>query len=277
MPASTHRVTKALGLGLLALSLTIVGGGVWSGLLIANLATSPVIPWSVPAMAAILWAAWLYLGGRWAPSRTADARRRGLRANWVSGPALYWALSAGALSIAALTGLWIALFQLVKARGNALPDFSRYPPATVAVVLVMASLVGAVTEEAGFRGYLQTHLEREFGGPAAIVATSLMMAPGHGLTQGFVWPTMLFYLFVDVTFGVTAYLTDSIMPGIVVHAAGLLTFFALIWPNDPGRRMVAEGGADAWFWAHTGQAVLFAGLAVWAFRRLAQTRPVLSR
>ena len=269
MSTGLGRVWKALGFGLLALSLTVVGGGVWSALLIANLATSPAVPWCVVAMAGVLWATWRYLGGHGPPERTAETRRRSLRARRVSGPVLAWSLAAGALSIAALTGLWIVLFQLAKAPGNALPDYSKYPPLTVALVLIMASLVGAVTEEAGFRGYLQGFLEREFGGRAAIVATSLMMAPGHALTQGFVWSTMLFYLFVDAMFGVTAYLTDSIVPGIAIHAAGLLTFFALIWPYDPGRLRVAEAGADGWFWAHVAQAAVFAGLAALAFRRVA--------
>ncbi len=256
-------------LGVLALALTLFGGGIWAALLIANLATSPAIPWSVPAMALVLWAAWRYLGGSGPPRSTSEVRRRHLRADRVSGQALIWALLAGALSIVALTGFWIVLFQLAKAPGNTLPDFSKYPPVTVALVLGMASLVGAVTEEAGFRGYLQGFLEREFGARAAILGGALMMAPGHGLTQGFVWSTMLFYLFVDVTFGVTAYLTASILPGIVTHTAGLLTFFTLIWPYDAARHLVSEEGATPWFWIHVAQAVTFSALALLAFRHLA--------
>ena len=269
MPAELGRVVRALAFGLLALALTLVGGGIWSALLVANLATSPAVPWSVPAMALVLFAAWRYLAGSGPPRSTSETRRRSLRAERVAAPVLAWALVAGALSIVALTGLWIVLFQLAKAPGNALPDFSKYPPVTVALVLIMASLVGAVTEEAGIRGYLQGFLEGEFGPGVAIVAASLVMAPGHGVTQGFVWSTMLFYLFVDVMFGVTAYLTGSILPGIVTHAAGLLTFFALIWPYDGTRRMVAEDGATVWFWIHVGQTAAFAVLALFAFRHLA--------
>jgi membrane protease YdiL (CAAX protease family) len=178
---------------------------------------------------------------------------------------LAWALTAGALSIVALTGLWIVLFQLVKSPGNALPDYAKYPPLTVALVLVMASAVGAVTEEAGFRGYLQGFLEQEFGAPVAIAGASLVMAPAHALSQGFVWSTLLFYLCVDVMFGVTAYLTGSIVPGILTHAAGLLTFFTLIWPGDASR-------ATTWFWLHVGQTLSFSVLAVFAFRHLARLR-----
>lgn len=277
MPARFSRVVRALAFGFLALALTLVGGGIWAALLIANLETSPTVAWSVPAMALVLWATWRYLGGSGPPRGTSEFRRRSLRGERVAGPVLAWALVAGALSIVALTGFWIVLFQLARAPGNALPDFSKYPPVTVALVLAMASVVGGVTEEAGIRGYLQGFLEREFGAGVAIVGASLIMAPGHALTQGFVWSTMLFYLFVDVMFGVTAYLTGSILPGILTHAAGLFAFFTLVWPQDATRRLITEDGATGWFWIHVGQTVAFAALALLAFRYLARiTRQVPS-
>src|ERR1700731_2963466 len=109
-----NRFFRIALLGLLALVLTMVAGGVWSALLVANLATSPAIPWAVVVMGLILWLVWQYLGGRWGPRSTAEARRRSLRANPVSRQVFAWALAAGLLSIAALTGFWIVLFQLVK-------------------------------------------------------------------------------------------------------------------------------------------------------------------
>jgi len=50
---------------------------------------------------------------------------------------------------------------------------------TMALMLVMASVVGAVTEEAGFRGYFQGRLERTINGPAAILIASVVMAPAQ--------------------------------------------------------------------------------------------------
>jgi len=259
------------------LVLTLVPGGVWTALLVANLSTSPTIPWAVGVMALLLWLVWQYLGGKWGPRSTSETRRRCLRARRVSPGAFAWAVVAGVLSIGALTGLWIVLFQLVKVQGNPLPDFSEYPTITVALVLVMAALVGAVSEEAGIRGYYQGLLEEQLGGPLAILIAALVMAPGHGLSQGFAWPTMLFYLFVDLMFGVTAWLTNSILPGLVVHFIGLVIFFTLVWPGDAARRLVGESGADPWFWTHVAQAVIFAALAILAFRRLAKVTPRDSR
>jgi membrane protease YdiL (CAAX protease family) len=266
---------KVFWVALFALALSMLAGGVWSALLVANLETNANLPWAVAVMAVLLWLMWQWLGGSWWPRSTSETRRRGLRARPVAGPAFAWALIAGGLSIIGLTGLWIVLLRLVKVHGNPLPDFSQYPLYTVVLVIGMASLVAAVAEEAGFRGYLQGMLEQRVRGPVAILITALAIAPGHGLTQGFAWPTVLFYLCVDAMLGTTAYLTNSILPSVVIHAVGLVVFFSLIWPNDPTRELVESSGADAWFWIHVAQTIIFAVLAILAFQQLAKvTRPI---
>jgi membrane protease YdiL (CAAX protease family) len=266
MRSLARRIPQVVIFGLLALALTIFTGAVWSGLLIANLATSASLPWAVVVMAGLLWLMSQSLGGRWA----SPERRRRLRARPVSGARLAWALAAGGLAIAALAGLWPVLSQLAKVRGSPLPDFSRYPLITVLLVVAMASLATAAAEEAGFRGYFQGLLEEKAGGPLAILIAAVVIAPAHGLTQGFGWPSVLFYLLVDMTFGALAYLTQSILPGLLVHALGLVIFFTLVWPKDTALRLVANGGADAMFWLHLAQAVICASLALLAFGRLAQ-------
>jgi len=265
------RLAWLAGAALLALILTTFASGLWAALLLANLRTSPTVPWAVVPMAAILWCIWQYAGGRWWPRTTSGARHAFRRASRVSGRALAVALVAGACSLMALTGLWIVLFQTGAMRGNPLPDLSRYPAPTVAAVLVMASLVGAFVEEVAYRGYLQVLLEREFSAPAAILLGAVALAPGHGATQGFAWATVLFYLLVDVMLGVTAYLCDSVWPGVAVHASGLLIFFSLVWPFDPGRPVLVNATADWWFWLHAMQTVVFAVLGILGFRLLSTT------
>jgi hypothetical protein len=78
------------------------------------------------------------------------------------------------------------------------------------------------------------------------------------------------YFLAGLVFGLTAYLTDSILPGMAVHVGADLTFFTLVWPHDTARRLVGDGGADAWFWVHVTQALVFTALAIPAFRRLAR-------
>jgi hypothetical protein len=56
----------------------------------------------------------------------------------------------------------------------------------------------------------------------------------------------------------------------IAHSAADLTFFTLVWPHDAGRRLVSEGGADASFWIHVAQVVVFGALCIWANLRLAR-------
>jgi membrane protease YdiL (CAAX protease family) len=192
-----------------------------------------------------------------------------MRAKLVPRQAFTWALLAGVLSIVALAGYWIVMFQVVKMPANVLPDTSRYPLPTVVLILVMASLVSPVSEEAAFRGYCQVVLEQELRAPAAIVISSILFALAHA-THGLLWPKLLVYFLGGVMFGVTAYLTQSTLPGIAVHILADLTFFTLVWPYDTARRLVGEGGADVWFWTHAAQAIIFTVLAILALGRLAR-------
>jgi len=137
----------------------------------------------------------------------------------------------------------------------------------------MGSVAAPLTEEPAFRGYCQVILERRFNAPAAVILSSVLFALAHGPTQGFLWPKLLFYFLVGVVFGSTAYLTNSILPAIPGHVFGLLIFFTLVWPRDAARHLVWENGADLWFWIHVAQAIVFATLAIWALRQLAQTSP----
>jgi len=264
------RISTVVWSGMLAFVLTIVAGGIWTALLIGNAATTSAIPWSVVVMGLLLWLMWQYLGGRWGPQRTSAARRRYLRARPLSRPVFAWAVIAGLLALVALIGFWIVLVQLGAQPARSLPTFSGAPLITVALLLIMAALVSALAEEAGFRGYFQGILEGRLSGLAAIVVAALVIAPAHGLTQGFLWPTVLWYFLVDLMLGGMAYLTRSILPGILVHSLGLLAFFALVWPYDAQRPLALKTGADLWFWLAVAQAILGAALAILAFRRLAR-------
>jgi membrane protease YdiL (CAAX protease family) len=251
-----------------AVLMTGLTSAIWGGLLLANLATTPAIPWAAVAMALLLWALWSWLGGRGAPKGTQAARRTLLRGGPLPARVAAWAVAAGVAWVIALAGLWIVLHRLVAAPGNPLADFSKLPPFTVAVSLIMAAVSGAVAEEAGFRGYFQGALERRGLGALAVLVAALVMAPIHAQTQGFVWPTLLFYLLVDAMLGAIAYVTQSIRPGIVVHAVGLFVFFAFIWPQDAHRQLIWARGADAGFWLGIAQTVVFAALGGLAFIRL---------
>jgi membrane protease YdiL (CAAX protease family) len=268
MSTRGRAIVEVVWTGLFAVVFTAVVSGIWAGLLLTNLRVSPAIPWSVLAMALVLWAAWSLLGGRWGSPRAKAALRKRLRARKLPAPVFAWAVAAGLLWVIALAGLWIVLRRLIAFQTNPLPDFSRCPPWTVLAALLMASISGGLSEEAAFRGYFQGALQRAGLGWSAVAVQALVMAPEHASTQGFVWPTIGFYLLVDGMLGALAYLTGSIRPGVVVHATGLYIFFSFIWPNDSSRAPVSVTGLDAWFWGHVLQVIVFAALSLAAFARL---------
>ena len=138
--------------------------------------------------------------------------------------------------------------------------------------LVMGSLVSPLTEEAAFRGYAQSIMERVFPPGIAVVVPSILFALWHGPTQGFLWPKLLFYFVVGLAFGTTAFLTKSVLPAIPAHILGDLTFFFLIWPYDAARPLVWRDGANVWFWLFLVQTILFTVLALISFKHLARVQ-----
>jgi len=269
MGVSLYRVLRVIWAGILGLLIALAGSVVLGALLTANLKTSPDVPWWVLPMVGYLWLLWRYLGGSGWPRSTFESRRLSRRANPVSAQVFSWALLAGVLAIAALAGYWIALSQLVKMPPNPFSDYSRYSMPMAVSVVLMGSINSPITEEAGFRGYCQTRLERELPAPAAVALSSLFFTLFH-LNQGLDWPKLLVYYLVGVTFGTIAYLANSILASIPVHVLGALTFFIFVWPHDAARRLVWDAGADAWFWIHVAQAIMFTGFAILAFVKLSR-------
>jgi membrane protease YdiL (CAAX protease family) len=265
-----RQVASLVAFCLVALIATLAVQGVWTGLLAANLKLSPAVPWSVAVMAVILWAVWRYFGGSWWPAQTQLARRHFRRATVVKGIVLSWSLVAGFLGLGSLVALWLVLVQLVRVPGNPSANFNGYSWLTVATVVVMASLVGAIAEELGLRGYILTRLEASVSGWLAVLLVAVAISPGHGSTQGFVWPILLWYFLADLMFGSLSLLSRSILPGIIVHAIGLLVFFSLIWPGDKYRGVASLGQQGLAFWFAVGSFLVLAALSMLAFGQLAR-------
>ena len=153
------------------------------------------------------------------------------------------------------------------------------PPYLTALAYVMGSLNAPVTEEAAFRGYAQTRLERAFPPVAAVMLSSLLFAFFHAPTQGFIVWKLLFFFLVGALFGTIAYRTRSTIPALPVHFTGDMLFFFFVWPADASRSFVPTSGVDASFVLSVVAMLLLAPLATFALRSLrpidAQTAPAL--
>jgi membrane protease YdiL (CAAX protease family) len=253
------------------------GSLTWSRLVVANTRYLSSVPWASVVMAPILVAWWLYFArGRGWPSATAAARRLSARANRV--PDELWgpAIGAGVLGLLATLLLQGVLARLVILPQQQDLDPSLYPMFTVFAWLVMSALVSGVVEETAFRGYLQGGIERRHGLAIAILVTGTLFGLSH-FSHPEVGLTLLpYYLAVAAVYGLLAAATNSIYPGMVLHAGGnLYSAFGFFMQGRSEWQLMAsapptiwQGGVDAAFLASVAVFIVVGGAAALAYRGL---------
>ena len=238
------------------------------------------VPWALVPTALYLWFFWRYLKGEGWPRSTADARRSSLRANSLSADVWSMAMFAGILGLSALLPLIGLMGRLVRLPVESQPI--RVPPEmpflTVFLLLVMASIVAGVVEEAAFRGYMQGPIERRHGPLVSLLATGVLFGLGHFTHHpDSVIAMMPYYLAIAAIFGGLAWLTNSILPGIVLHAGGDVFSLTRLWATGQPEwqqtstppQLIWETGADAAFWGYLTAFILLGAAALWAYAALA--------
>ena len=253
----------------------------WAMLGLANGRWLVSVPWAIVPMAIYLWFLWRYLRGEGWPSATAEARRVSLRANPVSADAWGMSLFAGMLGFAALMPFVIVLGRLVRLPAESQPINvpAHMPFVTVFLLLVMASVVAGVVEEAGFRGYMQGPIERRHGAIVALLLNGVVFGALHFTHHPAAVLTMLpYYVAVTLIFGGLAWATNSILPGLVMHALGDVFSLTRLWATgQPEWQQTAptpliwESGPDGAFWGALTFLILLGGATIWAYMALASS------
>jgi membrane protease YdiL (CAAX protease family) len=195
-----------------------------------NARIRPDLPWAAigTAVFLVLYIAWLN-GTGW-PASSQQARKRSLR---------LWPPTASreqgsdtmpapliVLLLALLTVVWIIIGRL-----GTPPDVSAYPTTAYRFsVFIMGAVVSGVVEEAAYRGYMQTNLERH-DPQSAILLTSIVFTLFHGV-HGLGALLMLGpgIFAASVLYGLLARRTGTIVPGMIIHATGDLayTYFGML-------------------------------------------------
>ena len=261
------------------IGVTLWGGiGAFPGLAGLNLRFAPQVPWAIVPMAIFLVAYLRYLNGSGWPRSTCAARRLSLRANPL--PADVWpmALLAGFIGLAALVPLSAILGRLFvlppDAQQTAIP--AAMPPATVFLLLATSSIVAGVIEESGFRGYMQGPIERRHGVAVALLVSGTVFGLGHFTHHPALTLEMLpFYLAVSAVYGGLAYATNSILPGMLLHAGGDLWSMTRQWmtgkpdwqlapASAPTPALIWDTGIDAAFVTSVVAFLLLSAIATWA-------------
>ena len=273
-----RRLPVVLRASVTGLLVAIAGTGPWALLVAANLKHGSAVPWAVLPTALYLWLFWLYARGAGWPRATAEARGTGSRVHRLSDDVWGTALLAGGVGIVGVLVLQNVLGRMVTLPQQRDIDPSRYPVLTVAAWAVMGALVAGITEEVAFRGYLQRPIERRHGPVVAILVTGTLFGFLHFTHPEVTLALLPFYMAIAAVYGTLAYLTDSTLPGIVLHAGGnmlgAIGLFAMgrsSWGASSGPdALIWSTGPDASFWLSLAMLAGTAAVTVMAFRELAR-------
>ena len=218
--------------------IAVAGIAPWVIVITLNARIHPELPWAACATLVYLFVLMAWLNGWGWPKGSHDFRRHSLRL-WRPAPGTWRGGSFGGLfalmvAAVALYPTWILMSP------HRAPEFGAYPTTAYRIsVLLMGPLVSGVVEEAAFRGYMQSQLER-FGPTIAIVAPSIVFALAH-LTHGLGALAMFPGLFIaGVVYGLLALRSGSILPGMVIHALGDTAFAYFVLLNGDYRLLLVN-------------------------------------
>ncbi len=220
------------------------GTGTWSLLARTNIDLAPHIPWSFLLMIFILWLLWKFLSGSLGTWPDKNLRKLWMRANKVkpSVKNLIWMVAiAYGFMLYFLFLVTSRLFTRESGPIEQVERISEYPALTVIALIVMTSIVAGVIEEISFRGYIQKPMELKYGPVIAILSVALFFTLLH-LPNATVSPeTMPIFFLGSIGWGLIAYYSDSIIPGVIVHSIFDIVSFTWMWQNlDIAREYASE-------------------------------------
>jgi membrane protease YdiL (CAAX protease family) len=207
------------------------------------------VPWSLPVMWIVLGLYLKYFSGSWWTKSTAQIRAENFRCTKLSASTWKWSLFAALAIVAVIESSLVFTLRMVEFPAetwNMGLDYKAYPFWQVWLYVVLMASVAGITEEVGFRGYMQVPLEKRYGPVLSISFVALMFMLLH-LNQAWA-PIMLLHLFViGAMWGILANASRSLIPTIVSHSVADVFNFSYWWTDIAGnfvRRPIAETGVD---------------------------------
>ncbi len=198
--------------------------------LFSNLRVAPGWPLFLPLTVAWLFVLWKYLNGSWWPRSTADQRRQDLRATALSGTVWRWSLIAGGLGMVSVMSLALFTGRIADLPDQAYEapfDLTRYPWWTVLSFFLAIAITAGVVEEAAFRGYMLSQVERRHGWIVAIVLVAGLFYAAH-LSHAYATVAFLpFFAAYSLLHCALVFLTRSILPSVVLHTLGDLAILPI--------------------------------------------------
>lgn len=266
-------VVRSLVSGLVVFEVLQFG---WQGALIANTKVLPQVPWNVPAGLLFLWLVFRYFNGWGWPASTGEARRVSMRSGKLSREKWLWSLAFCGLVVIYIAGIINVVYRFIEVPASNLMDLSMFPWWTLYPTLIMLSINAGVSEEAGFRGYMQGGMERRYGPFTAIAFTSIIFWLAH-LNHPSGMARVVMLLAYGVALGALTWAVQTIWPAIIAHSlTDALSFMTIA--ADTGQKWFmrkpppfAETGIDTPFVVYSVLLVLTIPAGVAILKRLRET------
>lgn len=237
------------------------------------------LPWSGLAIAIALGVYLRYFSGHWWPESTNQLRRVRFRSSKLPTNVWMWSLTAALLAVVVVESSVVVLSRLLDSTvGPSGPELGLSDPASwqIWLFILMASAVAGISEEVGFRGYMQVPLERRYGPGVGIAITSLVFVLFH-LNQA--WASgidILLILFVaGAMWGVMVFTSGSLIPAMMSHIMVDIFYFSYWWTDfsfNADRGPIGETGIDSHFVVWLSALVAAALLFVLATRKTLAAR-----
>ncbi|HEC62711.1 MAG TPA: CPBP family intramembrane metalloprotease [bacterium] len=209
-------------------------------------------PWSIVVMAVVLWIYLRYSSGSWWPKATTESRRVRFRATKLPMRVWRWSLIAALLAAVVFHSSLVVAFRIIEFPAEAWAlgyDFADAPTWQVWLFILMAALTAGITEEVGFRGYMQVPLEGRYSPVIGITIVSIVFVAAH-LNQAWAGGILIILFVISVLWGVLAHVSGSLIPGMISHIVTDIVNFSYWWTDVAGafaKRPIEETGIDTHF------------------------------
>ena len=210
------------------------------------------MPLSLLAMLAYLFLYWKFFSGSWGPKKTSGARKKYFRAGSLSPTLWKWSLLLAVFFVLVFQSGLVVTFRLIQFPADRFAqgfELESQPLWIAWAVIIIAALSAGLTEETGFRGYGLVPLQKRYGPVLANIMISVMFVLFH-LNQAWAPPLLLHLFVASFMWGLIAYATGSLLPGIIAHTVLDIFNFAYWWTDIAGRfefQPIAITGIDPHF------------------------------
>jgi len=263
-------VVRAIVEGFLVFA--IVGSVAWTAIVI--LVPSP---WLFAVTAIVLWIYLRYFNGSWWPKATSESRRLRFRAIKLPMGVWKWSLMAALVAVVVFQSSLVIAFRIIEFPASAWAlgfDFNGVPTWQVWLFILTAALVAGITEEVGFRGYMQVPIEGRYRPAVSITIVSMVFVVAH-LNQAWAGGILIILFAISALWGVLALVSGSLIPVMISHTVTDIINFSYWWTDVAGafdKRPIGETGIDTHFIVWIAILVASVALFAWSARKTLEAR-----